>query len=91
MAYNWKLDNNNYNDNNKNYNDNNDNEYNNYNDNNNSQDTVAHNWRLVIQSAQERDTASYLCQVIHIVVVDDDDDDEDDGDDVSVYTVYYIS
>jgi len=27
------------------------------------QDTVAHNWRLVIQSAQERDTASYLCQV----------------------------
>ena len=54
---------------------------------------MAHNWRLVIQSAQERDTASYLCQVIHIVVVDDDgdDDDEDDGDDVSVYTVYYIS
>ena len=89
MAYNWKLDNNNYNDNNKNYNDNNNN--NNYNDNNNSQDTVAHNWRLVIQSAQERDTASYLCQVIHIFVVDDDDDDEDDGDDVSVYTVYYIS
>ena len=45
----------------------------------------------MIQSAQERDTASYLCQVIHIVVVDDDDEDEDDGDDVSVYnTVYYI-
>ena len=64
-------------------NDNNDNNNDNYNINNNSQDTVAHNWRLVIQSAQERDTASYLCQVIHIVVVDDDDDD-----DVSVYTVY---
>ena len=31
------------------------------------QDTVAHNWRLVIQSAQERDTASYLCQVITTV------------------------
>ena len=24
-----------------------------------------HNWGLVIQSAQERDSASYLCQVSH--------------------------
>ena len=35
----------------------------------NYQDTVAHNWRLVIQSAQERDTASYLCQVIKVVMM----------------------
>merc|ERR1712126_473598 len=27
------------------------------------QDTNLQNWRLVIQSAQERDSASYLCQV----------------------------
>ena len=45
----------------------------------------------MIQSAQERDTASYLCQVIHIVVVEDDDDNDNDEDgNVLVYFAFYI-
>ena len=59
-----------------------------------SYDKNAENWGLVIQSAQERDSASYLCQVRNRSRVNDERSDPGPGGHVAVnwqaFSIMYL-